>query len=67
MRYTLGGSFTGSAFLDFLIAGVLIGMAAQSAASVLSGKIPGPGLIFAGIGGGVVATIVFVFKSGMNY
>lgn len=66
MRYTLGGGFTGSEFLDFLIAGILLGAAAQAVASVLGGKVPGPGLIFAGMGGGIVATILFVFKSGMN-
>ena len=66
MRYTIGGSVTGSEFLDFLVAGVVLAAVAQGAISVLGGKIPGPGLVFAGVGGAIVATILFVFKSGLS-
>ena len=67
MRYSIGGGFTGSEFLDFLIAGIILGAVAQGVISALGGKMPGPGMIIAGVAGGIVAVIIFVFKSGMNY
>lgn len=66
MRYSLNSGLTGSPLLDFILMGVAFGAGAHALMSILGGKIPGPGMIPAAIAGGIVASILFVFKSGMN-
>lgn len=67
MRHSLNSGLTGSEILDFIVVGMALAAAARGVMSVLSGRMPGPGMIPAALGGAIVAAILFVFKDGMGY
>lgn len=67
MRYQVGNfSLTGAPFLDTILLGILIGAAAQGIISALGGKMPGPGMVFAGVAGGLIGVAVYLFQSALN-
>ena len=67
MRYQIGATtITGAPLLDAILLGILLGVFAQGTISALGGKMPGPGLIIAGVAGGLIGAVVFLFKSGLN-
>lgn len=67
MRYQVGATtITGAPFLDAILLGIILGVFAQGIISVLGGRLPGPGLLIAGVAGGLIGAVVFLFRSGLT-
>lgn len=56
---------TGNELLDFLVFGAGAGVGLQVLASILTGRVPGDGILLAAGGGAILGVMFFIFRGGI--